>query len=116
MNLKFLFPLFFLLIITSCGKSHPHTQTPPPKPTILVSLPPYQKLTERIAGETFQVESIVPQGANPHIYEPTIKQITSLGQGTIWFRIGESFEKKILPVLKGNNPKLIDTDLREGLS
>lgn len=116
MYLKFLFSLFFLLIAISCGKRQETTEPPGQKPTLLVSLPPYQRIAERVAGEEFLVQSIVPPGANPHIYEPTIKQIAALGQGSIWFRIGEPFENKIFPVLQGNNPNLIATDLRKGIS
>lgn len=112
MNLKFL----FLLALLSCGKPHTTVESPPQKPTILVSLAPYQLLTEKIAGEGFLVQTIVPFGTNPHIYEPTPKQVHTLGQGSVWFRIGESFEKKILPVLKTNHPDLIDIDLRTQVS
>ncbi len=110
--LKFL----FFLILVSCGKSAAEGESSPQKPTILVSLAPYQQLTQKIAGEEFLVQTIVPFGTNPHIYEPTPKQVMSLGKGSIWFRIGESFEKKILPVLEANHPNLTEIDLRAKVS
>jgi zinc transport system substrate-binding protein len=112
MHLKFL----FLLLLISCGKVPLETNSPEKKATILVSLAPYKPLVEKIAGETWRVETIVPVGTNPHTYEPTIRQINALGQGALWFRIGEPFEQKILPVLRQNKPDLMDIDLRTGVT
>lgn len=108
---KSFFLIFSLLLLFSCGKKDFATQ----KPTLLVSVAPYQSLVERIAGDAFEVKTVVPPGSNPHAYEPTAKQIGSIGQGLLWFRIGESFEKKILPVLQEKNRALADCDLRQGL-
>jgi zinc transport system substrate-binding protein len=102
------------LYCISCNKKI--EQAAPQKPVILVSIAPYQFLAERIAGEDFTVRAVVPPGANPHAYEPTSKQVTSIGQGSVWFRIGEPFEKKVLAVLKERNPALVDSDLRRGIN
>ncbi|HSX13265.1 MAG TPA: zinc ABC transporter substrate-binding protein [Chlamydiales bacterium] len=101
-----------LLLFFSCGKRDFSSS----KPTLLVSVAPYQKIVEKIAGDSFQVQTVVPPGSNPHAYEPTLRQIGAIGKGLIWFRIGESFEKKVFPVLQEKNPLLTDCDLREGLS
>lgn len=109
---KSCFLMISLLCFFSCGKKDFSAE----KPTLLVSVAPYQKLVEKIAGDSFQVHAVVPPGSNPHAYEPTLKQIGSIGQGLIWFRIGESFEKKVFPVLQEKHSELIDCDLREGLA
>jgi len=98
--------LFFAL--TACSK----TPTPDRKPLLLVSIAPYQTLVQRVAGEAFEVETVVPPNANPHSYEPTSKQAALMNQGTVWFRIGELFEEKLLPLL----PNIKVVDLREGVS
>lgn len=119
MKMKLLLLSFFLVAsfsITSCGKNRPSNQISPQKPTILVSIAPYQYLAKRIAGDNYHIQTVVPPGSNPHIYEPTARQISTIGQGVIWFRIGESFEKQILPVLQEKNPHLVDADLRKGIS
>jgi zinc transport system substrate-binding protein len=116
MNMKFLLTLSFLMTLISCGKSPINTPPEKGKPTILVSLAPHQFLIEKIAGDTFTVRTIVPLGSNPHAYEPTIRHIKAISEGVIWFRIGESFEKQVLPVLKQNKPDLVDEDLRQSVS
>lgn len=102
--------------MTSCNSNHGSTPISSQKPTILVSIAPYQFLTARIAGDNYQIQTVVPPGSNPHIYEPTAKQLSTISQGTLWFQIGESFEKQIFPVLKEKNPRLAKVDLRKGIS
>lgn len=85
------------------------------KPLLLVSISPYRFLTERIAGEEFEVQTVVSGTANPHSYEPTAGQVSKMCQSLVWFRIGEPFEEKILPILKQRNAGLVAFDLREGL-
>ena len=98
---------------SSCNKNLESDK--PQKPLLLVSIAPYQFLTERIAGSGFAVKTVVPPGANPHSYEPTSKQVAGISQGSVWFLIGEPFEKKVLPILKNRNPTLVAADLREGI-
>jgi zinc transport system substrate-binding protein len=116
MKIKFLIPLFIILSLTSCSQSENRSNSGTQKPTILVSLAPYKTIAEKIAGDGFIVQTIIPIGANPHVYEPTPKEISSIGEGSIWFRIGESFEEKLLPVLQGKNNHLVDADLRNNIS
>lgn len=105
--------IFFLcLLLAACGKA-PKTETG--KPLILVSIAPYQFLASEIAGDEFEVRSVVPASANPHSFEPTASQVAGVSQGVVWFRIGEPFEGKIIPILKGRNPELAVADLREGI-
>ena len=83
--------------LVSCNGTKP--QTTSSKPLILVSLPPYKTLVEQVAGQDFDVIAVVPVSADPHSYEPTSRQLSQLSKGEIWFRIGESFESKLLPLL-----------------
>jgi len=85
------------------------------KGQVLVSLVPYQFLVEQIAGQTVEVGLVVPQGADPHFYEPTPQQMTRLFRADVWFYIGERLERRILSVMQKVRPELERVDLREGL-
>jgi zinc transport system substrate-binding protein len=98
-----IFFVFFCVLVAACAKKTPVEAR---KPLLLVSLAPYQTLVQTIAGNEFEVQTIVPNGADPHHYEPTAQQLIQASQGKIWFRIGESFEAKLLPLLK--NARLVD--------
>ncbi len=80
-------------------------------PKVVVSIAPTKFLVQKIAGDEVRVEKFVPEGASPHSFEPTPKQLLEAAKGDIWFRIGEGFEGKALDVVK---TKIVN--LREGLS
>lgn len=73
---------------------------------ILVSVPPYQEMVKQVAGNRFEVLSVVPTGVDPHQWEPSYKDIGHLDKGFIWFTIGESFEGNLARKLKSANPQL----------
>ncbi|HSH53330.1 MAG TPA: zinc ABC transporter substrate-binding protein, partial [Bacteroidales bacterium] len=71
--------------------------TPQPKnnkPTITVSILPQKYFIEKIAGDHFTVNVMIPPGASPVTYEPTPKQMQELTISDVYFRIGHiEFEK-----------------------
>ena len=79
------------------------------KPVVLVSVAPQKFLVESIAPDLCTIEVLVPAGASPHSYEPKISQIHAIKDAAIWFRIGESFEEKLLPLVA------VIVDQRDGL-
>lgn len=84
-------------------------------PTVLVSVAPYKLFVEKIAGDTVQVNLMVPAGASSHTYEPTPKQMIAAGKAAAWFIIGESFEGRAIPALKAHKPDMAIVDLRQGV-
>lgn len=76
------------------------------KPLILVTIAPYGYLIERIAEETVEVATVIPSGVNMHIYEPTIRELTSAQRASIWFQVGETFEERAGKTLQEKNPHL----------
>lgn len=104
------FFLFFLSFL-SCGSLFADSSTP----RVLVSVAPYKQWIEKIAGETVQVQLMVPAGASSHTYEPTPRQMISAGEAVAWFRIGEPFEERAIRALINHHPLLKIIDLREGV-
>lgn len=97
----------FLPFFSSCSKSSRETA----KPRVLVSIPPYTYFVEKIAGDLVEVSTLAPEGSNPHIFEPTPKQIQEVYQAKVWIRLGESFEQKIAKTLNSQHKDLIVVDL-----
>ncbi|WP_213358018.1 metal ABC transporter solute-binding protein, Zn/Mn family [Chlamydiifrater phoenicopteri] len=62
------------------------------KPLVLVSVSPYKFLVRSIAGDLVDVEAVVPGPADPHSYEPTLKQVQKMRSASLWFLSGEPFE------------------------
>lgn len=109
--LKYLLYLFMILL---CGLKL-EAGAIPTVPTILVSIAPYKLFVEKIAGDTVNVNLMVPAGASAHTYEPTPKQMMAAGKAAVWFCIGESFESRAIPSLKAYHPDMAIVDLRQGV-
>ena len=50
------------------------------KPIVSVSILPQKYFIERLAGEYVEVNVLIPPGASPATYEPTLTQLTKLDQ------------------------------------
>ena len=110
---KFFYFLSLLLVVGfSSGFSE---NQPSSRPYVLVSVPPHRFFVEKIAGDTVEVGLLVPAGASAHTFEPTPKLMMDASRADLWFIVGESFEKRALPVLQNHNPRLVAIDLRQGL-
>jgi zinc transport system substrate-binding protein len=70
------------------------------EPLILVSVPPYKKMIGSLVGNRFRVESVVPNGFDPHLYEAKPQDMKKLKDAVLWFGIGEAFEYQLLEALK----------------
>ena len=96
-----------IFFVTACEKP----KTSQNIQNVLVSIPPYAYVVNKIAGDTVTVHTIVPPGFNPHIFEPKPSQIIQWNPVQTWICIGEGFEKKLYIVLKAQNPQLTILDL-----
>lgn len=102
--------LILLAVLAACGSPAPSSTAA--KPLVLVSVAPYLHFAKRIGGGEIEVRSIVPQSMNAHTFEPTPRQRESLKTARIWFRIGEPFERPLLPVFPKEGQIV---DLRDGI-
>jgi zinc transport system substrate-binding protein len=82
---------------------------------VLVSVAPHKFFVEAIAGDTIKAGLLVPAGTSFHTFEPTPKQMLAACSADLWFRIGESFETRVMQVLQSHCPRMQIVDLREGL-
>jgi zinc transport system substrate-binding protein len=59
---------------------------------IVVSILPQVEFVKNIGKEKISVVSMVPPGANPHIYEPSPSQITNLAKAALYAKVGSGVE------------------------
>ncbi len=85
--------LLLLPTLSSCQKHKADA-----RPMVAVSIEPLRYVVEAVAGEKFQVVTLMPQGASPETYEPTPRQMTSLSDCALVMRCGTlGFEQTQLP-------------------
>lgn len=105
--------LFFIIaILLSCDKPKNLVDD---KPTVLVSLPPYQYFVEKIAQGAVHIETLIPAGANPHIYEATPKEVKRHQNAALWIYLGESFDKRALHFFRESQANIRIVDVAQGI-
>ena len=62
------------------------------KPVVFVSIPPQAWLVKRLAGESVDVQTLLPPGANPHTFEPDARQVKKLAEASLYLTVGMPFE------------------------
>ncbi len=82
---------------------------------VFVSILPQATFVNKIAGELVQVQVMVAPGQSPHTYEPTPRQMITLSQAALYFRIGVPFENVWMNRVAKNNPNLKIIDTRDGI-
>jgi zinc transport system substrate-binding protein len=86
------------------------------KRTITVTIEPLRYFTEQIAGNKFDVVSMVPKGGNPETYEPTARQMADLSVSELYIKVGQiGFERTWMKTLQKYAPHTIVIDSSTGL-
>ena len=84
------------------------------KPTVTVTIPPYQYFVDKIAGDKVDVNVMVSNGNNPETYEPNAQQMMELSNSALYLKVGSiGFEQTWIKKLQDNAPdmKVIDTSV-----
>ena len=89
------------------------------KPMVAVSILPQADLVERLAGDLVAVEVMLPPGATPHTFEPTLQQMRAVSRARLYFKVGHShflFERVWLNRLLEQNRRMTVVNCAEGLA
>lgn len=99
--------LLIIVLLASCNMGKSGKNQDNEKPVIAVTIEPQRYFTEAIAGDKFDVISIVPKGSSPETYDPTPQQLVSLGNSKAYLRIGYiGFEQVWMDRLIDNTPHI----------
>lgn len=103
--------VLFACLLMSCGGSKQGKDR-----TVSVTIEPQRYFAERIAGDKFIINCVVPTGQNPETYDPTPQQMILVGKSEAYFQIGNiGFEQAWMPTIRENNQNLQFFDLSEGI-
>ena len=110
-NLQLLTMVILFLLAACTGRVRQDV-----RPTITVSILPQKYLTERIAGDNFKVNVLVPPGSSAETYEPTPRQMQNAANSVLYFRIGYlEFERTLVRNLQAQNTNLKFINTSEGI-
>ena len=110
--MKKLIYILTLFILSGCGNTTQKSE----KPILTVTLEPLRYFTEAIAGNNYEVVSMVPKGSSPESYDPTPQQLVNLSKSQAYFRIGYiGFEQAWMKKLEANCPDMKVYDTSKGI-
>lgn len=97
-KLAILFTLFPLLL--GCSSRGEESS----KKTIYVTITPLRALVEEITGGDYVVRTLVPKGASPETFEPTMKHLMALNDAEQVFSVGLiNFEQGLVSSIKSSD-------------
>lgn len=77
----------WLAALTGCGDAGPDT-TRTSVVRVVTSVLPHADIVRRIGGEHVHVDVLVPPGAAPHTYEPTVRELRAMGDADLYVAVG----------------------------
>ena len=90
-------------MLASCNE----TSQKPNEKVVFTSILPIKYFADKIVGDRYKVELMVPPGAGPETYSPTPKQMKLMSKSSAFFAIGYlSFEIDLIQKISSINPGL----------
>ena len=99
--------------LLACGPARVESEVP----LVVVSVPPQRYVVERLAGRRVDVRVMLPPGASPVQYEPTLVQLREVSRASLYVKVGHPhfpFERSWLGPLLAQNPGLRVVDASAG--
>lgn len=101
---------FILLLIQPCAHGKDRLK-------IVTSIGPLAWFIENIGGNRVDVTTLIPPGGNPHIYEPTPRQMDVLSKADLYVKVGSGIEFELMWMkrLESLNKKMPVCDASHGI-
>ncbi|MDO5715280.1 MAG: metal ABC transporter substrate-binding protein [Tissierellia bacterium] len=110
-NLLLIFSFFVALCLTGCHKKEAKNSG---KPIVYASFYPVYDLVDQVAGDTIDLRTFMPLDKNPHLWEPTPKDLKELSEADLLVVNGANLERWTDQV-KDNLPDLEVLTLSNGV-
>ncbi|MCD8044152.1 MAG: zinc ABC transporter substrate-binding protein [Tannerellaceae bacterium] len=103
--------LLLSLVLLSCASSQRDGEQ-----IISVTIEPQRYFAEKIGGNKFIINTVVPSGQSPETFDPSPQQMVSIGKSLAYFQIGYiGFEQAWMQPIRDNNPGMQLFDLSRGI-
>lgn len=97
--------------------SNNKSQTSNDKIGVVVTVGPQEEFAKRVGGDRVNVMVMVPQGADPHTYEPLPNQMKQVQDAKIYFIVGSGIEFELawMDKLTAMNPQMEVVNTSQGI-
>ena len=100
-----------VMIIGGCNRGRSDDRA-----AIAVSFEPQAWMLKQIAGDDYDIVTLLPAGSDPETYQPSISTMKELGKAEAYFTLGtDGFEKTLASGISSNFPELKVVDCTEGV-
>lgn len=102
---KFIALILLIVSFTLFGCTKKEQQDNNEKLKVMVTIYPLKEFTECIGGDKVEVKTMVPEGSEPHDFEPKIKDLSDLNNAKVFIYNGLGMEEwldKVLGAIESN--------------
>lgn len=112
---KYLFLFSFALLAFACGPGSSKGSRDG-KRVLTVTIEPQRYFLDRIVGNAFTINTLVPVGTSPETYEPAPSVMVNMGKSEVYFMVGDlGFERAWSQRLAENNPEVLIVNCSDGV-
>jgi zinc transport system substrate-binding protein len=104
-----------MLIGPAAGQTAPGTTERDALQTF-AGIPPVAYLVKRIGGPHVRVEVLVEPGQDPHIFQPTPREVIRLSKARLFFKVGMPFEERLAEHIARNDTQTAIVDTAAGIA
>ncbi len=109
-----LFRTYFVLVVITGLWPQAKAQTDE-RPLVVTSASIFADMTEVIAGDLVRIQSVVPIGGDPHIYEPTPADVRLVAQANLVLINGLTFEGWMNELIENSGTRARTVRITEGI-
>ena len=111
-----LLPILLLAIFLSACGGQPAAGSSQSAPVVLTSTPWLADVTRSIAGDRLQVESLLPDGSDPHSYQPTPQDAARMSKSKLIIVNGAGYEQFLKSLLENAGSETTVVEASTGIS
>lgn len=100
----------------ACSPSSPGTDSREQPFRVLSSTPFLADIAQNVAGDRMVVESLIPLGVDPHVFEPTPQDVAKLSNSPVLIINGSGFEEFMDNLLQQSPPDRLLIEASYGLT
>jgi ABC-type Zn uptake system ZnuABC Zn-binding protein ZnuA len=105
--------IIFSIILASCSPDNPEPASAETSITVLASTPFLADMAQNVAGDRLVINSLIPLGVDPHVFEPTPQDVAKVSNSQVLIINGAGFEEFIDNLLQQvqRDPLVIEASL-----
>lgn len=115
MNRRLLIFAALTIFLVSC-EGHSASNAGTGTPVMLTSTTILADITRNIAGDRFQVDSLLPIGSDPHSYQATPQDLAKISNSKLLIINGAQYEQFLTPLLENAGGKKTVVEASAGIS